>query len=306
MAERASPGVRAPHPHPHPRHQSGSLSASPPSLSFPSPAPGSRVAGDGRPLAGRGSTERPGASGRAPPPAGPAPPGPAAQIQEAAAVAATRTVRAAAAEGPGRHGGRRAPRLRAQDQQVARPPGPLLAAPRACAPPRGSGPPRPGRPRPSPFRLRRVRRGRGRREGGGVPAGIASGRRAGWRPRSTLRAVRPGGVARGPSWRRRCREGWAGVLGIASGILASPGPRSRVREWGAAFLSIPCPVWSREFGDGIALLAAFESRGEVSRAPPSPGSRAQLSGGVRDSCGCPPARPQAVLAPAGRAGMDGD
>lgn len=100
---------------------------------------------------------------------------------------------AAAVSGRGRHGGRRAPRLRAQDQQVARPPGSLLAAPRARAPPQGGpAPPRPCAPLSSPFRRPQVRRGR------------------------------EGGRAAGPSWRRV----WA-----PSAVAAEVPPRSRA-PWG--------------------------------------------------------------------------
>lgn len=306
-AERASAGegVRDPRPSP----LSSPLPTSEPQLPQLSPE-GTRAArGTRAPPAGRGSTERPGTPGRAPPPARPRL-ARAAQNREAlrrrrsrrgrCAVAAARP----AAGRAGRHGGRRAPRLRAQDQQVERPSGPLPGRPHVSEP-------RPGAAQPSPAwapliqapwvfaRSARFLRPGGRRRGEvGRAAGVGTGGHVGAagamvaevRPRNRWDAW---GCVRGPSWRR-----WLPRLLTSSWPI--PGPRTPGRgSWGA--LSIPSvPGVGREctrrrnLGPGIAFLAALESPQEVSRAllparVPCPVVWGGWGGGEGDSCGCPPA-----------------
>lgn len=158
------------------------------------------------------------ASGR-----GPAPPG----AQNRAAAAGT--VRGGGGT-RGDHGGCRAPSLRAQDQQVARPRpppgGPHVAGPRPGAALR----PRPGAARVAPVlpgRDQRASSGRGRgpgrREGGrpGPGLGNASPLRARWRLRLSVRAggtlgACPGGLPGG---------GGAGKVGAGSLRAPSASPR---------------------------------------------------------------------------------
>lgn len=148
------PESEIPPPH-HPGSQSQLLSCPLPSeLQFSHFGPkGAGATGGPRPSGRQGQHGATGAPGRAPPPA-PAPPRP-------ARLPRARTRRQRPRQGrsarrwrwrwqqldAGHYGGRRAPRLRAQDQQVARPQSALPATPRVRAPPRvGPAQPRRGAP----------------------------------------------------------------------------------------------------------------------------------------------------------------
>lgn len=286
----------------------------PPSVSPGQPRGPQRRPGDPRPL-------RPAGAARSGPghPEGPRPrprPARAAQNREAAVAAATvGTVRGVAAAGLAagraeRHGGSRAPRLRAQDQQVVRPPGPLPGRPHVSEP-------RPGAARPSLFWAPPIQApsalassgplppaggaGVGRWGGrGGSGLGVAEGLRARWWLRSSLgTGGTRGGVPGGPSWRRRRGESAARrpprVLPI-SWPLPRP-PSSSSVGVGGLFPSHPLGlVWGRD-ASGAEIWeqdwCSWRPLNPLGKFPVifSPrGSRAQLSGGQGTAVNVP--RPQ--------------
>lgn len=212
------------------------------------------------------------------------------------------TVRAAASAGPARrHGGGRAPRLRAQDQQVARPPGPSRGHPHVSGPRPGVARPSPAPASPSPFKplppgptpARLLWRGPGAAgggEGGGGPrwgrGGAASAMAA--ERRSALGAAGGGvGACPGAFLEAVARgEQVSGALRVPRHLRVLPGsPSPRAREQEGLWRPILLPgaglgcSWGRDLGTGMVILEALEAPREGSRAlPPLPGSRAQLSG----------------------------